>query len=337
MIIKQVMNQFKDSIQNFFDIGRNVATILFGSKSEYRTIAIFLSISAVLWIVYKMLTRGVKKYMVIRAHKQENIDNFMLIWRYIWTGVFLLVLVISFSGSLTTIGISAAFLGMILGWSLQSPVTGIAAWMMILLKRPFKIGDRIIISGITGDVVDITLTHILLNQVGGTIGGEERSGRTVLIPNATLFQQIIHNYTFGTKYLLDEVNVVITFGSDFKKAEKILIKAAQKVTRNVIGITGEKPFVRAEIADSGTRLRLRYKTLAKKRQETSSDMVKLIITMFAREDEVEFAYPHSEVVYRAKPGKYQAPPAIFNNAPAPQIQPDQIQEETRDYSPPPKE
>ena len=80
--------------------------------------------------------------------------------------------------------------------------------MMIILKRPFKIGDRVIISGITGDVVDINLTHVLLNQVGGTIGG--------LIPNATLFGQIISNYAleeFGGKatdaptsdYILDGV------------------------------------------------------------------------------------------------------------------------------------
>ena len=66
------------------------------------------------------------------------------------------------------------FLGMILGWSQQAPVTGIAAWLMLILKRPFKIGQRVIIAGITGDVVDITLTHVILNQVGGTVAGNGR-------------------------------------------------------------------------------------------------------------------------------------------------------------------
>jgi len=332
------MNQVKETIQNFFELATEVFLKLFGADSQYRTLAIVVTVTIIIWIIYKILTRGVKKYMLMRAHKQDNIQNFMLMWRYVWIGIFTIFILVSFSGSIATLGISAAFLGMILGWSLQSPVTGIAAWIMIILKRPFRIGDRIIISGITGDVVDITLTHIVLNQVGGTIGGEERSGRTVLIPNATLFQQVIHNYTFGTKYLLDEVIVTITFGSDFKKAERILMRAARKVTRHIIEITNESPFVRAEIADSGVRLKLRYKTLAKLRQETSSDIVRLVIVMFNREDEVEFAYPHSEVVYRVKNGINSIPPIMQNNISEKNLIQDNSEiVEEQDYSPPPKE
>ncbi|OIO50028.1 MAG: hypothetical protein AUJ34_00015 [Parcubacteria group bacterium CG1_02_41_12] len=329
------MNQVKITIMQSWDAIARLYLRYFGSEAEFRTFAVVVVVLAILWVIYKILSRGIRKYMVMRAHKQDNIQNFMLMWRYAWMGIFVLFLLVSFSGSIATLGISAAFLGMILGWSLQSPVTGIAAWLMIILKRPFRIGDRIIISGITGDVVDITLTHILLNQVGGTIGGEERSGRTVLIPNATLFQQIIHNYTFGTRYLLDEVIVTITFGSDFKKAERILIRAASKVTKNVTDITNEKPFVRVEISESGVRLRLRYKSLAKLRQETSSDIVKLIIAMFNREDEVEFAYPHSEVVYRAKGGSDSVPPMM--QAGPVQNTPVQASAQAEEYTPPPKE
>ena len=132
---------------------------------------------AVLFVAYKLLTRLLRRYLDRRAHKVENAKHFLMLWRYSWLGAALIFLVVSFSGSLVGLGISAAFLGMILGWSLQAPVTGIAAWLMIILKRPFCIGDRIIISGIIGDVTDINLTHIALNQVGGTIGGEEKSGR----------------------------------------------------------------------------------------------------------------------------------------------------------------
>ncbi len=123
---------------------------------------------------------------------------------------------------------------MVLGWSLQAPVTGLAAWLMIILKRPFKIGDRVIIAGIIGDVMDVTLTHIVLNQVGGTVGGEERSGRAVLIPNAIMFGQVIMNYTFQQDYILDEVPVRITFESDWEEAERILIEAAKKITGDII-------------------------------------------------------------------------------------------------------
>jgi len=106
-----------------------------------------------------------------------------------------------------------------LGWSLQQPVTGIAAWLMIILKKPFKIGDRVVIAGVTGDVTGITLTHVILNQVGGSIGGEERSGRGILIPNAILFQHMIINYTLDQEYMLvtavstDTLTIIRGYGS----------------------------------------------------------------------------------------------------------------------------
>ncbi|MSR83535.1 MAG: mechanosensitive ion channel family protein [Candidatus Latescibacteria bacterium] len=262
----------------------------------------------IIWVFYKLSRRALSRYLHSRpSSKSDNIQQFLFIWRYIWLGLAAILGIITFSGSLATLGISAAFLGMILGWSLQAPVTGIAAWLMIILKQPFKIGDRVIIAGIIGDVVDITLTHVLLNQVGGTIGGEEKSGRAVLIPNATLFQQIIYNYTlegFGpeedetsSNYILDEVPVRLTFGSDFDEAEKILLAAARQVTSEIISETRQEPFMRAELFESGILMRLRYQTLAKERQRITSDIVRVLIREFDRNNKVHFCYPHMDIYY----------------------------------------
>lgn len=254
-----------------------------------------------LWVAYKYLTRIVKKVLQEKAFLEDNIRNFLLIWRYLWMGAGVVFLAVSLSGSIAALGLSAAFLGMVLGWSLQAPVTGIAAWLMIILKRPFRIGDRIIVSGITGDVVDINLTHVILNQVGGTVGGEEKSGRGVMIPNATLFQQVIHNYSYETKFLLDEVVVLITFRSDVQEAERILIAAASIVTHDIIEQTGQSPYVRYEIVDHGIRLRLRYQTLAVERQRLSSEITKIILYEIGKTyDRVEFAHPHMQILYRPK-------------------------------------
>ncbi len=251
-------------------------------------------------LVYRVLTRALRRYMQAKAHKPENVQNFMFFWRYCWWGAAAVLVLVSLSGSLAALGISAAFMGMILGWSLQAPVTGLAAWLMIILKRPFRIGDRIIIAGIIGDVVDITLTHVILNQVGGTIGGEEKSGRGVLIPNAILFQQVIYNYAFETSNILDEVLVNITFESDLDEAERICCDAARRVTGQIIGTTGQEPFIRAEFMDWGLRLRLRYLTLATERQRITSEISRIVFNEVRDNPKVEFSYPHSEVIYRPK-------------------------------------
>ena len=257
----------------------------------------------ILWLAYNITTKKLRKSLTKKAYKSENVQYFMLIWRYVWLGILLIFIVISFSGSLVALGISAAFLGMILGWSLQAPVTGLAAWLMIILTRPFRIGDRIIVSGIIGDVKDITLTHIILNQVGGTTGGEEKSGRGVLIPNAILFQQVIHNYTLDSKYILDEVGIVVTFDSDLNEAERVLLEVAHELTADIIKETGEEPFVRAVLIDWGVKMHLRYQTLATERQRASSDIAKRAVQKFNENKLVEFSYPHTEILYSPKAEK----------------------------------
>ena len=268
--------------------------------AAHRGVAIGALTLLVLFVVYKLITRGLRLYLRKAAYREENVQNFLWMWRYLWLGAGFVLVVISLSGSLTSLGISAAFLGMILGWSLQAPVTGIAAWLMIVVKRPFKIGDRVIISGITGDVRDITLTHVVLNQVGGTVAGEEKSGRGVLIPNATLFQQIIYNYAMESAYVLDEVPVLITYDSDVDLAEEILVRCAREVTQQIMEATDSEPFIRRELAESGIRLRLRYQAAAMDRQRLTSQIIQGILRAFNREPRVEFCYPHTEIVYRPK-------------------------------------
>ncbi|MGA1197801.1 MAG: mechanosensitive ion channel domain-containing protein, partial [Candidatus Latescibacterota bacterium] len=186
------------------------------------------------------------------------------------------------------------FVSMILGWSLQRPVTGVAAWLMVMIKKPFVIGDRIIIQGVRGDVLEISPTHILLGEVGGTVGGEESSNRGILIPNAVLFDQMVINYAVSqeSKYILDEVPVRISYDSDYKLAEQTLIACAQDVTADIIAETNKNPLVRAEFFDSGIMMRLRYQSIAVDRQEISSHIVGKIVQAFAQSDKLGFAYPH---------------------------------------------
>jgi len=268
--------------------------------SKYKGILLSIIIVVSLMIVRRILTRVIESYVRRRALKEENVIQFMMTWKYVWTAIIAIFGIISLSGSMKVVGISAGFMGMVLGWSLQAPVTGIAAWLMIILKRPFKMGDRVIIAGIIGDVMDVTLTHIILNQVGGTVGGEERSGRAVLIPNAIMFGQVIMNYTLQQDYILDEVPVRITFESDWEEAERILIEAAKNVTGDIIEKSGDEPFIRAELFDAGVLMRLRYKIDPPRRQEISTYIVREIFQKFYESSRVEFCYPKSEITYEWK-------------------------------------
>ena len=104
-------------------------------NSPFRGILLSVVTIATLLIVKSISGYFVKKYVYQHAQVETNAQNFMAVWGYIWTAIIAIFGIISLSGSLKTLGISAGFLGMVLGWSLQAPVTGIAAWLMLILIR----------------------------------------------------------------------------------------------------------------------------------------------------------------------------------------------------------
>jgi small-conductance mechanosensitive channel len=200
-------------------------------------------------------------------------------------------------GKLATIGgFFAMFGGMLLGWSLQAPVSGIAAWVLVSLKRPFRPGDRVQFPnlGLVGDVKDTGIMYTMLNQVGGTVASEEAVGRYILVPNAVLFSQVVINYTVlqESPYMLDELIVRITYNSHWDTAETILLNAAREITEDVIKATSVDPYIRAEMYDYGVNLRLRYQTRVTDRAETAYLLNKKIFNDLQKAPEVDLAMPY---------------------------------------------
>ena len=259
-------------------------------------------------IVYRFATKQMFAYAVQRAYTQESVLKFMFVWRYIFMFIAAVLIIMAFSGSLSTLGLSLAFISTLLSWALQNPIMNLSAWLLIMLRHPFKVGERIIIGDITGDVKDISLTYIRLEQVGGTIGGEEKSGRTLLVPNSYLFSRTVVNYTLNEKYILDEVPVRLTYDSDYFLAEEILLKAAHQVVSDVIEETGDLPYVQVEFIPSGLVARLRYKVPPVERQRISSEIVEIIFREFNKAEKVRFCYIQSEASLASKDRSALPPP-----------------------------
>ena len=199
-------------------------------------------------------------------------------------------------GRLASFGtVFSLFGGMVIGWSLQAPVSGFAAWILVSIKRPFRPGDRIQFPKLelTGDVLDVGAMYTTLDQVGGSIGSEEAVGRTILVPNAMLFDEVVINYTVGQArpYMLDEVVVRITYDSNWDTAEKILIGAAREITGDIITETGVQPYIRSDLYDYGVYLQLRYETHVNGRGEIAYRIQKRIFEEIQRDPTVDIAIP----------------------------------------------
>ena len=257
-------------------------------------IAIYLSFNWLLGTVQKRLLLNAKT-----KKEKSNVKIFFQVSRYILISLIAVFAVLSYTGSFAGIGLTAGLLSAALGWALQRPITGIAAWLMVVIKRPFEIGDRVVIGGIKGDILEITLTHIHIGEIGGTIASEESSKREILIPNAKLFEENIINYTREDELILDQVKFTVTFESDINTAQSIAKESAKEVIKEYLEEI-ENPYTRIRFQASGIDIHTRYYITASKREEVSSEITQKIFEKAGKLEEVEFAYPHTEVLLRQK-------------------------------------
>lgn len=176
--------------------------------------------------------------------------------------------------------------------------------MILTIRRPFDIGDRILISNNKGDITDISLIHIFLDEVGGTIEGEEKSGRIIMIPNSAIFEKEIINYTHQDEYILVEIVTSITYESNLEKAENIIINAVEKIMKpywiNFPKKLLKKPHTRLQFKDSGIDISVRYYTIALMRNKIATDIRREIFYQIRNTKDVKFAYPHREVLFNLK-------------------------------------
>jgi len=268
---------------------------------------------ALLIVIYQVLTKFIR-FGVLRskgsegeAHMVRAVFKFVIIVAVVF--VFFL-----FFGDLGALGgLFALFGGSMLGWSLQAPISGMAAWLMVSIVRPFRVGDRVQLPqyALVGDVVSISPLYTTLNQVGGSVGSEEPADRTILVPNAMLFSSLVINYTPkhqeelikshsekfrhqpARAYMLDEFVLRISFDSDWDEAEKILIEAARAATADIIEKTGQQPYVRGDYGDwYGPFLRLRFLTNATERPKITYDISKYVFKAIQANDKVDMAIPY---------------------------------------------
>ncbi|PYO60227.1 MAG: mechanosensitive ion channel protein MscS [Gemmatimonadetes bacterium] len=190
--------------------------------------------------------------------------------------------------------------------ALKDPVANLAAWAYIVWRHPFDVGERIQIGPHAGDVIDLRLFQFTLNEIGNWVDADQSTGRIIHIPNGRVFTEPLANYDKGFKYIWNEVPVLVTFESDWKKAKDILTRIAFKHAEHLtaqaeqdllsasrqylINYTKLTPIVYTKATDSGVLLTIRYLIEPRKRRGTEHAIWEDILTEFAQCPDVDLAY-----------------------------------------------
>jgi small-conductance mechanosensitive channel len=126
-----------------------------------------------------------------------------------------------------------------LAFALQEVLGALAGWFNIMLGGIYRIGDRIEITGVHGDVIDITPLRTKLLEIGGGgssstdlwVHGRQASGRIVTVSNKATFDEPVFNYSGMFEYVWHEETFPIGHEADWRRAEQIIRDAAIEISR----------------------------------------------------------------------------------------------------------
>lgn len=235
------------------------------------------------------------------------------------------------------LGSIATFVGLVgagLVIALKEPVSNFAAWGFMLWRRPFVIGDRIEIGDHAGDVIDQTLLEFSILEIGNWIRSDQSTGRVIHIPNGRLWVEPVANYTRGFPYIWNEIDVVITFESNWRRAKELLLTIAERHGHELSGAAEEEvltqsrrfmifystlaPTVYTKATERGVMLTIRYLCEVRRRRDTEQLIWEGVLNAFAGEDDIDFAYPTRRFFDRAAEDRtLREPPSEPGPDPAP--------------------
>lgn len=133
------------------------------------------------------------------------------------------------SGIYTTIGLAGAGIT----FALREVIVSFAGWFAILFGDFFKVGDRVLLGGIKGDVIDLGVLRTTLMELGDWVEGDQYNGRIVRVANSFIFTSPVYNYSAHFHFVWDEIHIPIRFGSDVKLMKRIINTVADEVLGDV--------------------------------------------------------------------------------------------------------
>jgi small-conductance mechanosensitive channel len=178
-----------------------------------------------IWLVVRLLRRLVRSKVSdgelrYRASKLAGLFGYIAI---------AIVVIAEIGGRLSGFTVAVGAAGAGVAFALQEVIASFAGWLAIALGGFYKVGDRVQLGGIKGDVIDIGFVRTTIMETGSWVDGDLYNGRIVRVTNSFVFKEPVFNYSGEFPFVWDEIVVPIKYGSDYEAARALLIDVAREV------------------------------------------------------------------------------------------------------------
>ncbi len=193
-----------------------------------------LLVNVIWFLLFFVILYAIRRFLLNRLYGRLKNSGHWYVARKVarWLNNFILFIVFmsifgrNLTGFTTAIGLAGAGVT----YALREVIVSIAGWFAILFGDFFETGDRVLLGGIKGDVVDIGVLRTTLMEIGEWVDGDQYTGRIVRVANSYIFNSPVYNYNANFKFLWDEIKIPLRFESDMKLAKTILLEVSEKHT-----------------------------------------------------------------------------------------------------------
>jgi len=180
-----------------------------------------------------MVLRAVRIYLIRPLTNHASRYNLNRVIKLVaGLAVCFIILSVLFANWYTAV-VSLGLISLILGFALQTPITSFIGWIYILVKMPYKVGDRIKIGEAAGDVIGVGYLDTTLWEFGGELlsTSNHPSGRLIKFPNSKVLNTVVYNYSWPLfPYVWNDIKFQVAYQSDLQfVAETMRSVAAEEV------------------------------------------------------------------------------------------------------------
>ena len=183
--------------------------------------------------------------------------------------------------------------GLAISLAARDTLADVIAGLAILLDQPFRVGDRIEISGLGtwGDVIEIGSRTTRIRT---------RDNRMVIVPNSTIGKSQVINYTYPDPRYRVEMDIGIGYGMDIEKTRQIIVDTVRRIE----GVLPDKPVeaLYNEMGDSAMLFRVRWWIESYADTRLMFDRVNTALQKVLDEAGIDMPYPTQSLILQVDPG-----------------------------------